>query len=198
MINPVLSNFEIVLSDHFFPKEITEKYDDFLFNRNYPFKNLESYLYETIQNLDMPGINLQTIAATALNNFGEIPGGQSTVNRQYRGTANQNEIVDGTVVNLTFRNTLLNWMYCYEVLYNYYQRKTNLKDFGIYLTMKDSAEIPMLRFSLTDCFISQMPGLSFSYNQAFNESKTFDIGLTFNSFNVNFLLPEFSLTKKVL
>jgi hypothetical protein len=198
MINPVLSNFEIILSDSFFPKAVTEKYDNFLFTKNYPLKTLESYLYETIQNLDMPGINLSTITETGLQNLGKNPSvdnfPQVTVNRHYAGTAPMNEIIDGTTVNLTFRNTLLNWMYCYEVLYRYYSRTRSIKDFGIILKMKDSAEIPIIKFTLSDCFISTMPGLSFSYNQSFNESKTFDIGLTFNKFDVAFLLPDFSLT----
>jgi len=197
MINPVLSNFQVVFGSSFFPKEVTEKYDKFLFTKNYPFKSLESYFYETIQNIDMPGINLSTIVANGLPNLGLNPTGNlkggTSINRHYQGTANQNDIIDGISVNVTFRNTILNWMYCYEILYKHYARKTTIKDFSLSLVMKDSAEIPMINFALGDCFISQMPGLSFSYNQAFNESKTFDVGFTFNKFDINFLLPDFDL-----
>jgi len=198
MINPVLSNFQVAFSSAFFPKDVTDKYDKFLFNKNYPFKTLESYFYETIQNVDMPGINLNTIVVNSLPNLGLNPRpgnlqGGTSINRHFPGTSNQNEIVDGIVVNVTFRNTILNWMYCYEILYKYYARARSLKEFGLSLVMKDSAEIPMINFALGDCFVSSMPGLSFSYNQAFNESKTFDIGFTFNKFEVNFLLPDFDL-----
>ncbi len=198
MINPVLSNFQTIFDSSFFPKEITKKYDDFLYQKNYPFKTLEAYLYETIQNVDMPGINLQTITAAGLANLGKNPlltnFPNTTVNQHYPGTASQNDIVDGISVNVTFRNTILNWMYCYEVLYRYYSRTRSIKEFGLSLIMKDSSEIPMIRFGLGDCFIGSMPGLSFSYNQAFNESKTFDVGFTFNSFGVDFLLPDFNLS----
>ena len=197
MINPVLSNFQIQFSDDFFPQSITDKYDKFLFHKNYPFKSLVSYFYETMQNLDIPGINLNTLAIQGLNNLGQNPDianfPHSTVNRHYPGTAPINEIVDSVTVNLTFRNTLINWMYCYEVLHRYYSRTRTIKDFKIFLIMKDSAEIPMIKFTLSDCFISTMPGLSFSYNQSFNESKTFDIGFTFNKFDVDFIIPEFNL-----
>ncbi len=199
MINPVLSNFQIVFGDSFFPKDVTKKYDNFLFHKNYPFKTLEAYLYETIQNIDMPGINLSQIVIQGLSNLGQNPDinnfPHTSVNRQFPGTSNQNDIVDGTAVNVTFRNTILNWMYCYEVLYRYYSRTRSIKDFQIMLIMKDSSELPMIKFTLSDCYISTMPGLSFSYNQAFNESKTFDIGFTFNKFDVEFLIPDFNISE---
>lgn len=197
MINPNLSNFQLDFSSEFFPIELTKKYSDFLFQKNYPFKELESYLYETIQNVDMPGINLVTIIANSIGNLGNNPDfgniSATTINKIFPGTASQNEIVDGSAITITFRNTLLNWMYCYEVMYSFYKRKRSITDFQLMLTMRDSAEIPMIRFVLSDCFVSTLPGLSFSFNQAFNESKTFDIGFTFNKFEVQFLIPGFDL-----
>ena len=70
-----------------------------------------------------------------------------------------------------------------------------MNDFWITLTLDDSAENPMIRFRLSDCFISTIPGLSFAYNQNFNESKTFEIGFTFNKFDVEFIIPDFNITK---
>lgn len=203
MINPILQNFEIQFSEDFFPELITEKYDNFLFHKNYPFKTLKSYLLETIQNLDIPGINLQTILVAGLNNTGlnnnDFSGlNHQTVNRSYPGTSPVNEVVEGVSVVITFRNTLLNWMYCYEVLYRYYARKRSMKDFYINLTMSDSAEIPMIRFSLYDCFISAMPGLSFNFVNAFNETNSFNVTFTFNKFDVSFIVPEFDLKKVIL
>ncbi len=205
MINPVLSNFELSFSDAFFPEYIVTKYDEYLFNRNYPFKTLISYLLETVQNISIPGLNLNTIAVEGMNNsfngniqFSPTSQHHVTVNRQYPGTSPINSIVDGTVVTVTFRNTLINWMYFYEMMYLYYARKRSVSDFGITLVMKDSAELPMIKFVLSDCFISTMPGLEFSNNEAFNTTKTFDIGFTFNKFDVEFLIPNFDLTKVTL
>jgi len=200
MINPDLSNFNVLFSEDFFPESITKKYDDFLFHKNYPFKTLKFYFYETLQNIDIPGINLQTILVSGINNAGLKGsnfenGNHQTINRTYPGTSPVNEIVDGVTIVVTFRNTLLNYLYCYEILYKYYARKRTINDFNITLTMKDSAEIPMLQFRLFDCFISSMPGLSFSFVSSFNETKTFDITFTFNKFDVSFILPEFDLTK---
>ena len=202
MINPVLSNFRIEFGESFFPEFVTKKYDDFLFHKNYPFKTLKDYFYETIQELSIPGINLNTLSIVGLNNLGLNPSIQNfphtTVNRNYPGTAPQNEIVDGVTIVITFRNTLLNWMYCYEMLYKYYARTRTVDEFYIQLLMKDSAEIDMLKFTLSDCFISTMPGLTFSYLQSFSETKTFDINFTFNKFDVNFLIPGFDLKQVTL
>lgn len=200
MINPDLSNFRPIFGDNFFPEIVTKKYDKYLFHKNYPFKTMEAYFYETIQNVSVPGVNLQTIAVNALQNLGksggQIPGygvPNSTINRVYPGTASENDTIDGVTINITFRNTILNWMYCYEMLKLYYRRTRTIKDFYFILEMRDSADIPMIHFKLSDCFISMMPGLEFAFNQSFSESKTFDIGFTFNQLDVLFVVPGFNL-----
>ena len=202
MINPVLSNFRLDFSDDFFPIEITKKYDDFLFHKNSPFKSLRSHFYESIQTFVMPGINLNTISAIGLSNLGKNPQvgdfPHTTINRHYPGTAPQNEIIDGIVFNVTFRNTILNWMYCYEILYSYYKRSRSVDQFQIIITMMDGSEVPMIRFKLGACFASTMPGLEFSFNQSFSESKTFDCGFTFNTLDVDFLVPNFDLKQLTL
>jgi hypothetical protein len=195
MINPVLSNFRIEFGESFFPSLVCSKYDDFLFHKNYPFKTLKSYFYETIQELSIPGINLNTIFTNGLNNLGQNPNINDfphvTINRSYPGTSPINEIVESVSIIITFRNTLINWMYAYEVLYRHYSRTRSMSDFYIQLIMKDSAEIDMIKFNLSDCFIAGMPGLTFSYLQSFSETKTFDITFNFNKFEVEFLIPGF-------
>ena len=200
MLNPSLSNFRIEFSDDFFPKEITMKYDEFLFHKNSPFKLIKTQIYESIQQLTLPGISINTVSATGLENLGLNPRSsnsfpETTVNRQYPGTDPLNNVIDSTVVTISFRNSIINWMYIYEVFYSYYKRKRSITDFQIILIMMDSAEIPMIRFKLSDCFVSTLPGLDFAFNASFNESKTFDAGFTFNKFDVDFLIPGFNLTK---
>ena len=157
MLNPSLSNFRIEFSDNFFPYEVTKKYDDFLFNKNSPFKLIKTHVYESIQQLNLPGINVNTVSATALMNLGLNPRDgngfpNTTVNRQYVGTDPLNTVVDSTVATITFRNSIINWMYVYEIFYSYYKRTRSISDFQITLIMMDSAEIPMMKFKLSDCF----------------------------------------------
>jgi len=199
MLNPSLTNFRIEFSDSFFPKELTEKYDTFLFHKNTPFKLIKNHLYESIQNLEMPGISLNELSVTALPNLGFNPALGNfpipTVNRNYPGTESLNAVVDSTKVTITFKNTIINWMYIYEIFYSYYKRSRSISDFQITLIMMDSAEIPMIKFTVSDCYVSTLPGLSFAYNSSFNESKTFDTSFTFNKFDVEFMIPDFNITK---
>lgn len=213
MLNPSLSNFRISFSPEAFPKDITEKYDNFLFQQNTPFKTIQSHVLESIQNLSMPGINLNTITVAGLNNLGKNAWGpdngnnklggepgfydkngfpHSTVNTTYPGTAPMNEIVDSIAATITFRNSIINWMYFYELFYDYYKRSRSVKEFSLIVDMMDSARIPMIRFKLGYCFIATIPGLEFAANQSFNETKTFDCGFTFNKFDVEFLIPGFN------
>jgi hypothetical protein len=202
MINPILSNFEIIFGDSFFPEALISKYEKFLFYKNYPIKSFQGYFYEGIQNLDVPGIDLNILTIDSMGNLGKNTSSgktiETTINRHYPGTAPINSIVDTITIVITLRNTILNYLYCYEVLRNYYKRNRSINEFIIMLIMKDSAEIPMFKCTASDCFVSRIPALSFSFNQAFNESKTFDITFTFNKFDIEFIIPDFKINEVTL
>jgi len=198
MINPILTNFRVILGATFFPPTLTKKYDSYFFMKNYPFKTLKGYFYETIQEVTIPGINLNQISVEGLANLG-ILNKQSefqptTVDKTFPGSAPINKIVENNTISISFRNTIMNWMYCYEVLHGYYIRKRVIEDFYIQLIFMDSAEIPVIGFKLSDCYVSTMPGLTFSMTQGFNETRQFECGFTFNKFDVEFLMPEFKNT----
>lgn len=209
LLNPSTDKFRIEFSQGFYPELLTKKYDDYLFHLNSPFKSIQAHLIESIQSLTVPGINLNTISALGLGNLGSGKASQAgnfmnnvgkqfphtTIARHFPGTSSQNEIIDGNQVNITFRNTILNWCYLYEVLYSFYKRTRDISDFYMTLTMLDTSEVPMLRFKFGDCFIGQLPGLEFSYNQQFRDVKTIDAGLVFNKLDIDFLMPSFNLQK---
>lgn len=190
---PPLNNFRIDISPVFFRTNIVTKYDKYLFNRNYPIKSFEGYFHETIQSFDIPGIDLKTLLVESLPNMRGNDGNPTSVNISYPGTSNENDIITASVLTITLTNTLLNFAYCYEMLHKYYKRKRDINQFFVTITIKDSADIPMLRFHLGGCFLSSIPPLSFAYNGSFNESKTIDIGITFNDFDVELLIPEFEM-----
>jgi hypothetical protein len=203
MLNPSTDKFTIEFSSDFFPEELTAKYDNFLTYMNGPVKYLQPHLMESIQSVNIPGWNIATTSANNLNNLkgvnlgsmgnrgvGQQP--ESTVNRVFAGSAPINEIVDGTVINITFRNTMLNWMYIFECMRGYYKRTRDLTLFRVVITLMDAAEIPMLQFVYSDCMVAVMPGLEFSFSQAFREAKTIDAGFIFNKVDVNFLIPGFN------
>ena len=195
MLNPTLSNFRIVLSDDFFPEAISEKYNSYLYRINYPLKDVQSYIHETIQNLTIPGLSLQTIAVEAMANnkifSPQSPDFTHTTHKEiYEGSASMSDVIDSNTCQVTFKNTILNWMYLFEMCYSHYKRKRITKVGSIYLVMHDSSDIPNIMFNMQRAFISNMPGLEFAYNDSFSESKTFDVTFTFNQLDVKFLIPE--------
>lgn len=199
MLNPILSNFRTDFGDSFFPEAVTQKYDDFLIYKNSPLKSIAQVLYESIQEVNIPGINLQTIAVNNLPNLSKYKkdklNEQVVTTKYFPGTAGLNEVVDGTTVTITFRNTILNWMYCYEMLREYYKRDRNVEDFYIQLILKDSAGIDMIKYTFNECFASGIPGLTFSTNTSFLETKTFECTFTFSRMKTEFIIPTFDIKK---
>ena len=127
---------------------------------------------------------------TSPNNFQA-----TTINRQFSGTAPIQDVVQGTKIDITFRNTLLNYMYIYEIFHHYYKRKRDVLEFSIIITLHDAADIPLMNFVFFDCFIASIPGLEFAFNTQFREAKTIDAGFAFNGMTTNFMIPEFNITK---
>jgi hypothetical protein len=184
---------------------LVKPFDDFLQLKNYPFKTMRQHLVETIQGITIPGLAAQTIAANALPNLRQVHHPPSnmdyleghtfphtTVNKIFPGTSPLNEVLDNNYITITFKNSIFNWMYLYLAMQSYYQRTRKIGDFEINLDLFDSAQLPMLRFSMRYCFVSTIPSLEFSTNTNFNELKTFDANITFNKFDVEFLIPGFN------
>lgn len=201
MLNPASDKFTIEISNSIFDNEIAKKYDDYLFHINGPIKNIKDYVQETIQSLEIPGLQLQLLNITGLsnmknvdfNNVGSSPSNfqATSINRQFAGTNPIQDVITESVINITFRNTLLNYMFIYEVFHNYFKRKRKIDDFNIILTLHDAANIPLMNFVFYDCFVSSIPGLGFAFNEQFRDSKTIDAGFAFNGMTSNFMIPKF-------
>jgi hypothetical protein len=198
-----------MFTNEMYPDDICRKYDDFLFHKNYPLKGIIGLLNESIQSVSIPGIGLNNITVQGLENTGKNPRSvkdkngkpdfpHTTINRTYPGTSPINEVVEGNVVTITFRNYIINWMYFFEVYWKYYKRSREISMFSIVLTMMDSGEVDIIRFSLGDCYLSTLPNLIFAYNKQFNESENFDAGFIFNKYDVDFIAPTFDLNRITL
>lgn len=205
MLNPSTDKYTIEFGNEFFNNDITKKYDDYLFHLNGPIKNIRDHITESIQSLTIPGIQLNLLNVTGIPNMKNVDFGNvnsspnnfqsTTVNRQFSGTAPLQEVISETQVSITFRNTLLNWMYIYELFHNYYKRKRDISDFKIIITLHNAADIPLMNFVFFDCFVSSIPGLEFAFNTQFREAKTVDAGFAFNGMTTNFMIPDFNINK---
>jgi hypothetical protein len=187
-----------MIGENFFPPTIADKYSIFLHHKNYPLPTMYQYLHETIQSFTIPGLNLQTLQISGLNNTSMMsPGTENfdhpVTQRTYSGSVPYNEIISQLTIDIVFKNTILNWLYCFEWLYAYYKRRRSVHEFDIVIDMLDSAEIPIVRFHLIDSYLYKLPDLEFAYNNTFSETKTFDGGFVFNRFEVEILVPDFNV-----
>lgn len=207
MLNPSLQNFRLQIGVEFFPTEIAQKYDDFLFSINHPFKTIYSSFHESIKTVQIGGINIQPQIIQGMDNTGTNPRNpannqwgfpHTTNNVAYEGNEPWWNVLENTTVTISLRNNILNWMYCYEFAYRRYLRENRTELFPMTLIMMDSAEIEMIRISYSDCFITTLPPLEFSAEATFNESKIIDIGIQANKVDVDFNIPDFKKHNIVL
>lgn len=199
MLNPILSNAIVQFDDNFFPQKLVEKYDTYLYRINYPLKTFRAYFHETIQNLSIPGLSLQTTEMVGLYNNKGLKADRSnfqhnTTQFSQPGNADYTSVLTDNKVTITFKNTILNWLYVWEFAYNYYKRTDRVDTFNVNIVLKNSAEIDMLGFYFNDAFITNTAELEFSFTEALSESKTFDMSILFKEFNVKSLIPEFKQT----
>lgn len=199
MLNPVLSNVKIQFGESFFPDNIAKKYDEFLYNSSYPLPTIRQYFHETIQSFTLPGIGYDNLQITDLPNVrnNEIGGDgffHPVTQASYPGHIPQDQVFSSIDINITFKNTILNWLYLYECMDSYYKRRRTMKEFDLSIVMMDSAERPMILYHATNCYSFNIPELEFAYNLSFSESKTFDTTIRFNQMTVKMILPDFDMT----
>lgn len=198
MLNPSLSNFVLDISDEFFPKELVQKYENFIKHMNHPFKIWKTNLLETVQSINIPGLNISPLTVSNLNNTNpnliSNPGGvpHTTNNHFWEGNEPWSNVIESMQFTISLRNNILNYMYFYEFMYKRYQRTDRTDRFMVILNMLDSAEIPVIKFIMGNCFLVNVPSLNFSFNESFNESKQFDIQIQTNKFDVEFNIPDFN------
>lgn len=197
-LNPVCDKFKVEFIGDFFTSKYLDKYNQYLYNKNSPLKDIMLVLKESIQNLVVPGFSLSPLSITGLANSGNNPyGGSSfpnpTLNQQYPGTQPQSEIWDSTTLNITFRNNIINYMMLYELFYLYVQRDRKIGQFNVVHTVLDSAEIPIFNFKFGGVFLQGMAGLEFATNNGFREAKTIEAVFAFNTLDVEFVVPGFEM-----
>lgn len=201
MLNPESNNFVVEFGRDFYSDVLMEKYNKFLYTKNYPIKNIEDHIHESIQGLTIPGLATQALEVNGIKNFNS-PTETNPTTSNFVVQKNQPliEMFETNRLNLTCKNTIINWMYFYEFLRIYSLRgdkDLRLSEFTISVLVRDASNIPMLYFDFRNCFSASLPTLDFAQNSAFNETKTIDVGFWFNEMDVRFVVPEFKIDGNV-
>lgn len=195
MLNPTTNNFVIEFGNKFYHENLVKKYNDFLLHKNNPVKNIKDHIHESIETLSIPGLNLQVTEVNGLKNFTN-PTETQAKTTQWVFPKNQTliEAFEVNKLNLTCKNTIINWTYFYEFFRNNLKsgkKELKLENFTIDVIVRDGGDIPVLLFQFKNCFSASLPALDFSYGSTFGEQKTIDVGFWFNEMDVTLLLPEF-------
>ena len=203
MLNPIMNNFVIEFGDKFYSETLIKKYDEFLFHKNNPIKNIKDHIHESIQSLSIPGLNLAVTEVNGLKDFMN-PGASRPLTTNLVFPKNQTllDTFEINKLNIICDNTLINWSYFYEFFRGNTIRggtgengeKLDLVDFEISVIVRDSADIPILMFDFRKCYSASLPPLDFSYGSTFNEAKTIDVGFWFNEMSVHLLIPKYLKT----
>lgn len=194
LLNPVTDKFRVQFIGAF-TDDICEKYNNYLFSKNAPLKDIEESVYETIVGCTTPGFNLPTSTITGVSNAasGSRPQTPSNTNIIVPQNAPMLETYESTTFTLNCRNNTLNYMFFYEMFYSNYNPGNEYRFITIVLDIYDSAEIPMMRYKFGNAFLVGMNGLELATNNNFREARTIDLQFTFNRLDVEFIIPGFKM-----
>ena len=194
LLNPATDKFKVAFLGLFDDKNVTEKYDKYLYTRNHPLKTIEEAITETIVGVNTPGVNLQTTTITGMPNVGSSrPATPSSTQMLVPANTSLAEMFESQVLTIQMRNNILNYLFFYEAFYANYlpENSDEYLFFTVVVDILDSAEIPMMRFKFGNCFITTMGGMELFTNNGFREAKTLDLGITFNTMDVEIIIPGF-------
>lgn len=188
------------LPKSFIPKEVEEKYTSILNKEAYTITSAIDYLNESIQGVNMPGINGLTVTQVQHGSNGIVR--QDGINGRidvepsheltYIGADNPLEKIDKEF-KVTFRANqgLLNYFMLYETAF-YYACKEYRWDcepvMYIEILNEDGTAISMVKF--IDVYMEGIEGLDFNYSKIEREANTFDVTFKFNNIDFEYLINE--------
>lgn len=194
--------FRLLLPKDFLCKEIEEKYTNVLKEKHGVFKAPIDFLNETIQRVEVLGINNATIQQQQSsrgeplikkdrvkeNNF-MYP----STDYNYRSEVSPIALTDRTV-NIEFRHTLgfLNYFMVFENFWYMFSRDRTYKELfnRINVDILDEHGSIYCRIVLFDPLINGIDMLSLDYTQPVAQSQTFKVEFKYSNFDLEFINIE--------
>lgn len=192
--------FRLLMPKEFIPQEIEEKYTKILSEAHSFYYKPIDFLNETIQKVEVLGINSATVAQQQTNKG--IPlrdpnriqqnamfGGAADVN--YRSAGNPLSLVDHTL-NIDFRHTTgyLNYFLLLESFYYQYARDTKYirpLDYQFIVDITSANGGVYSRIRLNHPIIDGMDMLTLDYTQPNATSSTFRVIFKYSNFDYEFI-----------
>jgi len=175
------SSFLFSLSSDFLKPEIIESYTPILDKNWIQYENVIDYLNSTIISVNFPGISIETPTQNLIR-------GKT---RAYKPARNIQDIA-GHDLTVKFESvdSDLNYWLLFDMFSKHYLDVDNLYVNPFTITALDIHRDGIYRISFMEIILKNLSGNNFDYSQQKVTSKTFELGFSFNFYDIEFLLDK--------
>jgi hypothetical protein len=192
-LSPRYDLFKFSFPKDFLPQEVLEKYDNILSKNSGVIVNAIDYLNESIQGVNLPGIN-DVLITQVQHGHNSIERSRTKLNVEpvhditYQSSANLLSNINKEI-KITFRMNqgLYNYFMLYETIFHHACKPIS-KDCEpiLYIEILDEEGVSIAKVKLIDVYINGIDGLDFTYNKIERDAGTFDATLKFNNIDFDF------------
>lgn len=192
--SPRYDQFKINLPKDFLPEEVTAKWQKFFSKDSSVFTTPIDYLNESIKGITIPGITDLTITQPQ-HSSNPITRTSRRINVEPKqdnatyGVSNPLDRIDREFkISFRMNQGLYNYFMLYEaIFYRVCKHELYKKGTDLYIDMLNEDGAIAARLYLYQCHIKGIDGLDLSFDKVERQSDSFDITLTFNNLDYEFL-----------
>lgn len=192
--SPRYDQFKINLPKDFLPPEVTEKWQKFISKDASVFTTPIDYLNESIKGVTIPGISDLTITQPQ-HSSNPIVRTNRRINVEPKqdnttyGVSNPLDKIEREIkISFRMNQGLYNYFMLYEaVFYRICKHELYKNGTDLYIDMLNEDGVIMARLYLYQCHIKGIDGLDLSFDKIERQSDSFDLTLSFNNLDYDFL-----------
>ena len=193
--DPKRNLFDFIFPETFFVKEICEKYNQYLRQREYPLETIEDVLMESLQGFTTPEYGVTLIEQTKRDNV--FLGTQ-----KYEYPKESVQKMSEKSFQITFRHVegFITYNFIQELLFHFYrigEKDSNLRgEFGnciLKLNRHDGDYISKNTYN--QCYILGLGSLDLTYSSITRDFVTFTVNFGYNDLSSSFNIPDLDLKK---
>lgn len=169
------NNFFVTLTDLFFYPEIIEKYKFYVDRLPNPYENIPDFVNSSIQGISFPSIDMGTVEQSLM----EEP-------VRWKDGFNFDKTMDKSFV-ITFKlfEGYINYWIMFDQLRKFYEYDTKNEFFPpMTVSFLDNTGFELIAFKFNKVLMTSLSSLDLTYAENIPEFQTFDVGFTYNYFDV--------------
>jgi hypothetical protein len=183
-LNTQGAQFVFNLPSDLISKDIAERYLPLLEKNFVIYENVLDYLNSTIKEISFPGMGIQLPKQTLMRGK----------ERNYRPVTNINDIVTTRELSIVFRrvDSDLNYFILRDIFANRYLqvKRKDIFTAPFQMTAVDIYRDAIYRVDFKEIILNNISEITFAYNQQTFEEQTFTLTITFNFYDINFILND--------